>query len=301
MKPIPAKTKMLFDAALVKKAVPQPNQFHYRKWLRFYLDFCFRYHHNPANPNSFAPFSQKLKDKNQTDQQRKQAFDAVSIFYRIEKLSKDQGNVQTLKNKSGHIATKKTKLKPTNADWRPVYNGLDSDINFNTQIVTVHDGKGKKDRTVPLPETILTELKAQLASVMALHQKDLKADYAGAFLMGLLDKKYKNAARELAWQFFFPAKTLTLVPHTKEQRRYHLHPSHVQKAIKKAVNKAVITKRASAHTFRHSFVSHLLLANYDIRAIQQLLGHSDVRTTMIYTHTIQSRTIKEAKSPLDFS
>ena len=174
------------------------------------------------------------------------------------------------------------------------------DINFDSGILTVHDGKGKKDRTVPLPETIVPELKSQLQSVITLHQKDLEAGYAGTFLMDLLEKKYKNAARELVWQWFFPGKTLTFVPDTKEYRRYHLHHTHVQKAIKGAVKRAKIPKRASAHTFRHSFASHLLQANYDIRTIQELLGHSDLRTTMIYTHTVKSRTIKEAKSPLDF-
>ncbi|MHC4431492.1 MAG: tyrosine-type recombinase/integrase, partial [Planctomycetota bacterium] len=104
----------------------------------------------------------------------------------------------------------------------------------------------------------------------------------------------------LCWQWFFPAKTLTYVPGSGEHRRYHLHDSHVRKAIKAAVRKAKIVKRATSHTFRHSFASHLLQANYDIRTIQELLGHSDVRTTMIYTHTVQSRTIKESKSPLDF-
>jgi len=93
---------------------------------------------------------------------------------------------------------------------------------------------------------------------------------------------------------------LTRIPESGEYRRYHLHETQMQKAIKQAVDKARLCKRASAHTFRHSFASHFLQANYDIRAIQELLGHSDVRTTMIYTHTIKSRTIKEAKSPLDF-
>ncbi|MFW6115371.1 MAG: tyrosine-type recombinase/integrase, partial [Thermodesulfobacteriota bacterium] len=101
-------------------------------------------------------------------------------------------------------------------------------------------------------------------------------------------------------QWFFPAKQMTSVEATGEHRRYHLHETHVQRAIKQAVSQAAVPKRASAHTFRHSFASHLLQRNYDIRTIQELLGHSDVRTTMIYTHTIKSRTIKEAKSPLDF-
>ena len=173
-------------------------------------------------------------------------------------------------------------------------------LNFDTGILTVHDGKGKKDRTVPLPEKIIPELKNHVQYVIDIHQNDLDSGYSGTFLPNLLEKKYKNAAKELIWQFFFPAKILTLVPDKKEYRRYHLHESHVQKAIKKAVNKSKITKRATAHTFRHSFASHLLQANYDIRVIQELLGHSDVRTTMIYTHTIKSQTKKEPKSPLDF-
>jgi len=173
-------------------------------------------------------------------------------------------------------------------------------LNFDFGVLTVHDGKGKKDRTVPLPQSIIPDLKAHLERVKKLHDNDLAEDYSGAFMFDSIEKKYKNCAKEFVWQWFFPAKTLTFVPESKEHRRYHLHETHVQKSIKRAVNKAKLSKRATAHTFRHSYASHLLQANYDIRTIQELLGHSDVRTTMIYTHTIKSTTIKEAKSPLDF-
>lgn len=173
-------------------------------------------------------------------------------------------------------------------------------FNFDMKILTIHDGKGQKDRVVPIPEALMDELNDHLQGVIDLQERDCRDGYDGVFLYGLLEKKYKNAARELVWQWFFPAKGLTEVPKNKERRRYHVHETSLQKALRKAVKKAQIPKRVTSHTFRHSFASHLLLANYDIRTIQELLGHSDVRTTMIYTHTVKSLTLKERKSPLDF-
>ncbi len=168
------------------------------------------------------------------------------------------------------------------------------------KILTIHDGKGKKDRTVPIPDALMDALKAQLNRVIEQHERDCRAGYDGFFLPGQLEKKYSNASRELIRQWFFPAKGLTVIPETKERRRYHIHDSALQKALRAAVQKAKIPKRVTSHTFRHSFASHLLQANYDIRTIQELLGHSDIRTTMIYTHTVKSVTLKEAESPLDF-
>ena len=173
-------------------------------------------------------------------------------------------------------------------------------LNFDDMIVTVHDGKGKKDRTVPLPDALLPDLQAHMKRVYALHAKDIENAFDGVFMPGATDRKWKNSSKELVWQWVFPAKTLTFVPDKKQHRRYHLHESVFQKALRVAVRKAQIPKRVTAHTFRHSFASHLLRNNYDIRTIQEMLGHSDVRTTMIYTHTVKSRTQKERKSPLDF-
>ena len=173
-------------------------------------------------------------------------------------------------------------------------------FNVDTGMLSIQFGKGGKSRTVPLPKKIHGEIMRQFEKVRALHQEDLKKGYDGVFLPASFEKKAKSAARDLVWQWFFPAHRLTLVAATREVRRYHMHETDIQRAIKAAARKAGIPKRVSPHTLRHTFATHLLQANYDIRQIQQMLGHSDVRTTMIYTHTITSD-LKPLQSPLDLS
>ncbi len=172
------------------------------------------------------------------------------------------------------------------------------DFNFDAGMLLVH-GKGKKDRTVPIPETITPELKAQIRVVGELHDRDLAVGYDGVFMDDDIEKKYPKAPKEFIHQWFFPQQALTVVVETNERRRYHLHESQLQEALYYAVRKAKIPKRVTAHTLRHSYATHLLQANYDIRVIQSLLGHASLKTTMIYTHCVPVRTVKEPKSPLD--
>jgi integron integrase len=173
------------------------------------------------------------------------------------------------------------------------------DFDFDAGLLTVH-GKGEKERTVPLPQVMVPELSDQIEAVRQVHDRDLAAGYSGVFLDDLLEKKYPSVAKDFIWQWFFPQESLTPVPGRQELRRNHLHETYVQGALYEAVRRAKLTKRVTTHTFRHSFATHLLQANYDIRTIQQMLGHSNVRTTMIYRHCVPSRSVKEAKSPLDF-
>jgi len=161
------------------------------------------------------------------------------------------------------------------------------DIDFDYQQITVRQGKGNKDRVVPLPEKLIPALQEHLSHTRSLHQDDLAAGHGEVLLPPALARKFGNAARDWCWQYVFPATRLALDPRSGKLRRHHIHETGLQKAIREHARKAGIDKRVTSHTLRHSFATHLLEAGKDIRLIQELLGHADVNTTMIYTHVIQ--------------
>jgi integron integrase len=172
------------------------------------------------------------------------------------------------------------------------------DIDFTQSLIVVREGKGEKDRLTMLPTSLVEPLKAQIAFVHQQHARDLVDGFGSVELPFALARKYPNADKELAWQYVFSSDRLSTDPRSGITRRHHLDPSGLQRAVKVATNLANLNKPVSPHTFRHCFATHLLEAGYDIHTVQELLGHKDVKTTMIYTHVLNHGP-KAVRSPLD--
>jgi integron integrase len=171
-------------------------------------------------------------------------------------------------------------------------------VDFEQRQLTVRDGKGMHDRVTMLPDRVRAPLQEHLRRVGQIHKRDLADGYGSVYLPFALEHKYPNASKECGWQYLFPSGRLSRDPRSDEVRRHHVDPSGLQKAVREAARYADLVKPVGCHTLRHSFATHLLENGYDIRTVQELLGHKDVKTTMIYTHVL-NRGGRRVRSPLD--
>ncbi len=292
----------------------------YAKWARAFILFHKKRHPLEMGKAEIEAYLNYLANTcRMSASSRNQCYHALKFMY-VQVLGVDVGDVDGL-------AAKESKRLPTvlnREDTAKVLNLIESepfnlmarllygcglrlkecqnlrvkDIDFGLMTVTVRAGKGDKDRTVPLPRILIKPLMDQLAIARHTHEIDLQRGMPGVYVPDALEKKYPNLGSEWGWFWVFPARNYSIDPETKIRRRHFQHESELQRAIRSASVRAGVTKRVSPHTFRHCYATHLLHAGYDIRTVAELMGHRDVKTTMIYLHILQPGG-KGVESPLD--
>jgi integron integrase len=311
----------LYSEALRNRHYSLRTEQTYISWVRQFILYHNKRHPREMGPAEINDFITNLVNcRTVAASTQNQAISAIMFLYRnVLQMELDETQILPVRpTKPKHIPTvlSRDEAKRVIARVEGVYklmtqimygSGLRlmevirlriKDLDFDNRQIIVRDGKGENDRITPFPDLLLAPMRLQVHLVRIQHELDLTQGYGTVYLPYALERKYPNANREFAWQYAFPASTLSVDPITGLRQRHHLAESNLQKAVKRAARLAKIDKPVTPHIFRHSFATHLLEAGYDIRTVQELLGHKDVKTTMIYTHVL-NRGGLAVKSPLD--